>query len=148
MRRALAGGFLSLALLASGCGNKKAAEGSGPPVNFCEGFYSYNFFDEPKPDDPEEIDGYAGAMVRVIDRIKLTFKVEMPKGPPLRLPPTVGPDLKTVKTSMQRLRSEAKAANGDKALLRAAVNRAAEDEALNAADGRLVDFATTKCPPL
>jgi hypothetical protein len=147
VRRPLAACGLTLLLVATGCGNKRDAQGSGPPMNFCEGFYyEYTYLDEPDPDDPADVAAYAATVTRVVDRIKLHFRIELPKGPPLKIPPNIGPDLQTLKASMVRLRQEVNAAHGDKAEVRKAVNRLAVDEGFNSADGRLVDFATAKCP--
>lgn len=135
-----------MVVLLAACGGKRGAEGAGPSVNFCEGYTIYSIFDEPKPDDAGELDMYTSAMIRVIDRIKPNFRVQLPKGPPLRIPPEVGDDLETLKSKMIQLRADVRSAKGDKAQIRQAVNRFAEDATLNAADQRLVDFAESKCP--
>jgi hypothetical protein len=137
---------LALALLVPGCGNKKGGLGSGGSVNFCRGYHEYADFQEPSPDDGTEVELYTIAMLRVVDRIKITFRIDLPKGPPLKVPATVEADLKTVKARMIRLRDEARAAKGDAAKVRVAVNKLADDGGYNDAEGRLVDFAETRCP--
>ena len=115
-------------------------------MNFCRGYHEYTTFKEPSPDDAGEVERYTMAMLRVVDRIKVKFRVDLPKGPPLKIPPAVEDDLKVVKTRLLRLRDDVRAAGGDPATVRLAVNQLADDGRFNDADNRLVEFAETRCP--
>ena len=144
--RAFVSCLLVLALLSSGCGNRKAGQGAGTTVDFCAGYFEYSSFSEPVPTDASEMENYASEMIRVIDRIKLSFRVKLPKGPSLVIPPAVGDDLKILRAGLVRLRDDVRAAHGDASKVRVAGNRLMQDNGVTDADNRLVDFATARCP--
>ena len=138
--------LVAVLLGGGGCARRDVAKGAGGPVDFCSGYFEYSFFEEPAPDDAGEVEGYAVAMLRVLDRIRTSYRIDLPKGPPLRIPPEIDNDLGILKTRMTQLRDETRAAKGEAAKVRAAVNKLAADEALVEADKRLTDFAVGKCP--
>jgi hypothetical protein len=135
------------ALLGSACSERSDALGAGEDIDGCVAYAILEFFEEPSPEDPQEVKEYADATLRVLDRIRPDFKIQRSGDrPDIALPKEVVDDYGTMERSMKAFKEALEAAGSDKAQVRAAKNALAADDGYLAADARVGEFWAKECP--
>lgn len=140
---------VALALLAAGssCSERSDAAGAGSDIDGCAVYFILDFLDEPSPDKPREVEQYAAAHLRILNRLRPDFRIQRSGDrEDIDLPKSVADDFETMKRSVRTFQAELKAAGGDEGKVRAAMNAFAADEAYAAADARIGEFSAAECP--
>ena len=140
---------LSAVLAIAGCTSGDGALGGGAELHACAVYAEYESLEEPSPEDPDEVTRYVDGFRRVLDRVDLDEPVEVRTGDggdeEVDVPESVAEDLELLEETMQALRDDLDAADGDAAAVRDVLADLARNDEFAAADQRLASFTRERC---